>query len=98
MTINNKMRALITYEQASGYKRQIEKIDIPKLNAGDILIKTQYSSLNYKDALSASGHKGITRKYPHIAGIDVAGAVEESGNHLIGKKVMKSFAQVLILA
>ncbi len=78
MPKDNKMRALITYEEATGYKRQIEKLDIPKLNAGDILIKTQYSSLNYKDALSASGHKGITRTYPHIAGIDVAGIVTES--------------------
>ncbi len=73
-----KMQALITYEEASGYKRKIKTLDIPVLKAGEILIKTQYSSLNYKDALSASGHKGITRTYPHIAGIDVAGTVEES--------------------
>jgi acrylyl-CoA reductase (NADPH) len=78
MQKDNKMRALITYEEASGYKRQIEKLDIPKLSVGEILIKAQYSSLNYKDALSASGHKGITRTYPHIAGIDVAGTVKES--------------------
>lgn len=42
---------------------------------GHILIKTQYSSLNYKDCLSISGHKGVTREYPHIPGIDCAGEV-----------------------
>ena len=38
----------------------------------------KYSSLNYKDALSATGNKGVTRKYPHTPGIDAAGVVEES--------------------
>lgn len=43
-----------------------------------MLINVQYSSLNYKDALSASGNKGVTRKYPHTPGIDAAGVVAES--------------------
>lgn len=42
------------------------------------MIKVSYSSLNYKDALSASGNKGVTRTYPHTPGIDAAGVVEES--------------------
>jgi putative YhdH/YhfP family quinone oxidoreductase len=45
---------------------------------GDLLIKVEYSSLNYKDALSASGNKGVTRNYPHVPGIDAAGEVVES--------------------
>ena len=44
------------------------------------MIRVCYSSLNYKDALSASGNRGVTRKYPHVPGIDAAGIVEESNN------------------
>lgn len=49
--------------------------DLPK---GEVLIKVHYSSLNYKDALSASGNKGVTRRYPHTPGVDAAGEVAES--------------------
>lgn len=51
---------------------------IADLPAGDVLIKTHYSSLNYKDALSAHGNNGVTRQYPHTPGIDVAGEVVHS--------------------
>lgn len=51
--------------------------DLPK---GEVLIKVHYSSLNYKDALSASGNKGVTRRYPHTPGIDAAGEVTESSH------------------
>lgn len=51
---------------------------IDDLPAGDVLIKVQYSSLNYKDALSASGNKGVTRQFPHTPGIDAAGVVSAS--------------------
>ena len=47
----------------------------------DTLIKVKYSSLNFKDALSASGNKGVTRKYPHTPGIDAAGVIEESSGN-----------------
>ena len=45
---------------------------------GDLLIKVHYSSVNYKDALSAKGLPGVTRNYPHTPGIDAAGVVVES--------------------
>lgn len=51
------------------------RADLPD---NDVLVRVQYSSLNYKDALSASGNKGVTRKYPHTPGIDAAGVVVES--------------------
>jgi acrylyl-CoA reductase (NADPH) len=50
------------------------------LPAGDLLVKVHYSSLNYKDALSATGRPGVTRKYPHTPGIDAAGEVVECAN------------------
>ncbi|MBA3010274.1 MAG: YhdH/YhfP family quinone oxidoreductase [Proteobacteria bacterium] len=49
--------------------------DLPQ---GDVLVRVRYSSLNYKDALSASGNRGVTRQYPHTPGIDAAGIVEHS--------------------
>lgn len=48
------------------------------LPQGDVLIRVHYSSLNYKDALSAKGHPGVTTKFPHIPGIDAAGTVISS--------------------
>ena len=74
-------RALITSEDNKTFINSIEKKDITDLPDNDTLIKVKYSSLNYKDALSASGNKGVTRKYPHTPGIDAAGIIEEtSGN------------------
>ncbi|MFT7044587.1 MAG: acrylyl-CoA reductase (NADPH) [Candidatus Azotimanducaceae bacterium] len=48
------------------------------LPPGDVLIRVQYSSVNYKDALSAKGNPGVTRNFPHTPGIDAAGIVEAS--------------------
>ena len=74
-------KALRVVETASGkFERSIEKLDIEDLPPGELLVKVQYSSLNYKDALSATGNKGITKKYPHTPGIDAAGVVELSRN------------------
>jgi putative YhdH/YhfP family quinone oxidoreductase len=49
-----------------------------ELPDGDVLIRVEYSSLNYKDALAATGHAGVARKFPHVPGIDAAGTVVES--------------------
>ena len=49
--------------------------DLPR---GDVLVKVHYSSLNYKDGLSATGHRGVTKNYPHTPGVDAAGVVQES--------------------
>lgn len=57
----------------------IEK-DISTLPENDVLIRVLYSSLNYKDALSASGNKGVTKQYPFTPGVDAAGIVKKSTN------------------
>jgi len=62
------------------YTRVIESRSIDDLPDGDLLIRVHYSSLNYKDALSATGNRGVTRSYPHTPGIDAAGLVEESSD------------------
>lgn len=51
---------------------------VDQLPAGDVLIEVQYSCLNYKDALSNIGNRGVTRNYPHTPGIDAAGIVRKS--------------------
>ena len=61
-----------------GFARAIIERHIDELPEGDVLIDVQYSSLNYKDALSATGNPGVTRNFPHTPGIDAAGTVIES--------------------
>jgi len=73
--------AMVVEESAPReFVRQIRSRSIADLPAGDLLVKVHYSSLNYKDALSATGRPGVTRHYPHTPGIDAAGVVVECGN------------------
>ena len=74
-------QAMVVHETPEGqFVRRIEDRSLADLPQGDVLIRVHYSSLNYKDALSASGHRGVTRAYPHTPGIDAAGMVEESSD------------------
>jgi len=57
------------------YRASLTERRVGDLPDGDVLIRVRHSSLNYKDALSASGNKGVTRKFPHTPGIDAAGEV-----------------------
>ncbi|MEN8232146.1 MAG: YhdH/YhfP family quinone oxidoreductase [Thermodesulfobacteriota bacterium] len=78
---NNSYKALVVKEASPNtYTREIETKTINELPKGDLLVRVHYSSLNYKDALSASGNRGVTRHYPHVPGIDAAGVVEESSS------------------
>jgi acrylyl-CoA reductase (NADPH) len=84
-------KALEVTETPDGqFVRQIIQRNINDLPAGEVLIKVKYAALNYKDALSATGNKGITRTYPHTPGIDAAGIVAESSddNFKIGDEVI----------
>lgn len=73
-------RALVVTEQEGKFIRSIEEMRIADLPWSDVLVRVHYSSLNFKDALSASGNKGITKNYPHTPGIDAAGVVEWSAS------------------
>ena len=78
---DTSFRAMVVEEASEGkFTRHIQDRKISDLPKGDVLIKVDYSSLNYKDALSASGNKGVTRKYPHTPGIDASGMVASSDN------------------
>lgn len=77
--MSTQFHALWVKEQPDGsFQRSIVRRNIDDLPPDDLLIKVHYSSLNYKDALSASGNRGVTRRYPHTPGIDAAGVVLES--------------------
>lgn len=56
----------------------IKSLNTKDLPDHDILVRVHYSSLNYKDALSAGGNSGVTKSYPHTPGIDASGTVEWS--------------------
>ena len=76
---NLAYRALIVDEtQKNEFSRQVKDTSINNLPDNEVLIRVHYSSLNYKDALSAIGNRGVTKKYPHTPGIDAAGIVEKS--------------------
>ena len=70
--------AFVIDEIEDHFKSSIKSLPIPDLHEGCVLIDVLYSSLNYKDALSASGNKGVSRNFPHTPGIDASGIVEES--------------------
>ncbi|WP_246579068.1 YhdH/YhfP family quinone oxidoreductase [Alkaliphilus flagellatus] len=89
--INNTYSALLVSEtEEKKFKREIVAKQIEDLPEGDVIINVKYSSLNYKDALSATGNRGVTKNYPHTPGIDAAGIVAESNNDnfKIGDKVI----------
>ena len=74
-----KFKALLVTEQSQkNFVSSIVEKDIDELPEGEVLIRVKYSSLNFKDALSATGNPGVTRNYPHTPGIDAAGTVIES--------------------
>jgi len=78
---NQTFKAMVVQETTDkGFIRKIATKSVSDLPPGDVLVKVNYSSLNYKDALSASGNKGVTRNYPHTPGIDACGVVEESSS------------------
>ena len=70
--------ALVVTEKPDGaFVREVASRSLDDLPGHEILIEVHYSSLNYKDALSATGNKGVTRRYPHTPGIDAAGIVAQ---------------------
>ena len=64
--MDSSFQAFTTIENQDGsFSNQIMTKNIDDLPSGDILVHVEFSSLNYKDALSATGNKGVTKTYPH---------------------------------
>src|SRR5690606_42082678 len=72
-------KALVIREEADGgFSKIIETVLRDFLTKNEVLIKVAYAGLNYKDALSANGNKGVSRHYPHTPGVDASGVIVES--------------------
>ena len=83
-------KAFVIHESDGNFQQDIKVLSTDSLPVGDVLIRVHYSSINYKDALSTIGNKGVTKNYPHTPGIDAAGVVEysENKNYNVGDKVI----------
>jgi len=67
----------ITENDDQSFSSEVKQIPFSELPDNEVLIKVHYSSLNYKDALSSSGNKGVTKSYPFVPGIDASGEIVE---------------------
>ena len=75
MTVPAHFQAFRIHADAGVHRSSIESISLGDLNPGEVVIKTAYSSVNFKDALAGTGEGKILRKFPLVGGIDVAGYV-----------------------
>ena len=73
-------RAFRIHDDANGYRSGIETVSLDDLNPGEVVIKTAYSSVNYKDALAGTGQGKILRRFPLVGGIDIVGHVVQSAD------------------
>jgi putative YhdH/YhfP family quinone oxidoreductase len=76
----NKINALRIFNEDGKISSRISEVALDELAAGDVIFKTEYSSVNYKDALAATGAGKFIRKFPLTGGIDAAGTVVSSGD------------------
>ncbi len=80
---NNEFRCLLAEKEFSEVKLREKTLPLERLPSGDVTIDVHYSSLNYKDALAATGNPGVAKSLPHVPGIDAVGIVLESHSGLI---------------
>lgn len=78
VTIPQSFNAFRIHDDETGYRAGIEALALDELNPGEVVIKTAYSSVNFKDALAGTGKGKILRSFPLVGGIDVAGHVVAS--------------------
>ncbi len=72
--------AILVERDPPPYRASLKKLDEAQLPPGDVTVRVEYSTLNYKDALALTGKGPVVRQFPMVPGIDFAGTVEESGN------------------
>ena len=80
-----KFKAVVIDNQNEKFTRDIKEIDSGHLKDGNVLVKVDYSSLNYKDAMILKDGGRIVRKFPFVPGIDFSGKVVESGDEKFKK-------------
>ena len=83
--MQEKFKAVVIDNQSEKFSREIKEINTSHLKDGNVLVKIDYSSLNYKDALILNDGGKIVRKFPFVPGIDFSGKVVESGDNKFKK-------------
>ena len=78
--MSDKFKAITLNQEGDNFSREIKEIDKSFLKHGDVLVKVDYSSLNFKDALILKNGARLVKEFPHIPGIDFSGKVVESKN------------------
>ena len=83
-------KAIVVNQEGENFTREVKEIDKSFLNQGNVLVKIDYSSLNYKDGMILKNGGRLVKDFPHIPGIDFAGTVEESDSdkYKAGDKVI----------
>ena len=76
--MSKKFKAIVIDNQNDKFTREVKELSADTLKDGNVLVKIDYSGLNYKDALILNNGGRIVKKYPFIPGIDFSGTVEES--------------------
>ncbi|MDJ0958286.1 MAG: oxidoreductase [Arenicellales bacterium] len=77
----NSFKAYRIHNDDGNIRAGFENLSLDDLSEGDVVIRSAYSDVNYKDALAATGKGRILRKYPLVGGVDVSGTVEESSSN-----------------
>lgn len=70
--------AILIEKDEAGYRAGLQSLEESQLPEGDVIVRVDYSSMNYKDALAVTGKSPVVRKFPMVPGIDLAGTVESS--------------------
>src|SRR5258708_39338858 len=73
-------KAILFEGHPQPYGASLQNLEDPQLPPGDVTVRIDYSTLNYKDALAITGKGPVVRQFPMVPGIDFAGTVDESGN------------------
>ena len=79
--MNDKFKAVVLDQSGDKFSREIKTLDKSFFKSGDVLVKVDFSGLNYKDALILKNGAKLVKEYPHIPGIDFSGQVLESDNN-----------------
>ncbi len=80
VAVPKTFKAFRIHDDAEGYRSGLEKLGIDDLSKGDVTIRCEWSGINYKDALAATGKGKILKTFPLVGGIDVAGEVISSAS------------------
>ena len=78
--MSEKFKAIVLNQSGDNFSREIKTLDRSFFKVGNILVKVEYSGLNYKDALILKNGGKLVKEYPHIPGIDFSGKIADSNS------------------